>query len=154
MFREYLCTQDHFQLAKNQIDYWFCILAPELLERGELSFNAAGAMERDTLLAGITLVPSEDVCRSSSDYCHAHHQEFEKCYQLFGKSSSVIVNTFEKLEAKTFKALRTDYVAANIKVSYLVSHNGNSIPQRLKSSSRRSKYWIIFFVKQTSNVQV
>lgn len=86
---------------------------PELYERGELPY---GAVKRDILLPGMAPVPPEDVWRSIADGSHPHHQQLRKTFQNLGESSSIILNTFEELEAQTLKALRTDYAAANIKV--------------------------------------
>lgn len=86
---------------------------PELYERGELPY---GAVKRDILLPGMAPVPPEDVWRSIADGSHPRHQLHRKTFQNLGESSSIILNTFEELEAQTLKALRTDYAAANIKV--------------------------------------
>jgi hypothetical protein len=86
---------------------------PELYERGELPY---GAVKRDILLPGMAPVPPEDLWRAFADGSDHNHQPLRKTFQRLGESSSIILNTFEELEAETLKALRTDYVAANIKV--------------------------------------
>lgn len=89
---------------------------PELLERGDLPFSDVGGVRRDILLHGMDPIPAEDVWRSFADAGHPHHQFFVRSLSRLSESSSIIVNTFEELEAETFKALRTEFVAAIIKV--------------------------------------
>jgi hypothetical protein len=75
----------------------------EFLESGELPLNAAhGAMKRDKLLLpGMAPIPAEDVWRSFQDAGHPHHQFFVRSLSRLSESSSIVVNTFEELEAET-----------------------------------------------------
>ena len=93
----------------------------ELLERGELPFTDAGAMamkREHILLPGMAPIPVEDVWEPLADAHNRHHQFFVRSLSRLSESSSIIVNTFEELEAETFRALRTDFVLANIKVMF------------------------------------
>lgn len=91
---------------------------PELVERGELPFTAAGAKKKDITLPGMAAIPAEDVWESFADESHSNHKQIVKAAVRLKESASIIVNTFEELEAETFKALRTDFAAANIKVRH------------------------------------
>jgi hypothetical protein len=111
---------------------------PDLLKRGELPFTAAGATKKDILLPGMASILAEDVWGSLADGSHHNHQLIVKTALRVSECSAIIVNTFEELEADALKALRTDFVAASIKVPEILPVLLSDVPRMQRHGSQTS----------------
>ncbi|KAG0609478.1 hypothetical protein M758_8G187400 [Ceratodon purpureus] len=120
----------HTLFTMNAKELAFLIRIPQLFESGELpGLNADDVMKSDISMPGMAPLPVEGVWGVFKDETVGHHQQVKEAFRRLPESKSIILNTFEELEAETLEALRTDYVAANIKVPELLPILLSSIPR-------------------------
>ena len=93
-------------------------------------------MKRDITLPGtVSPVPADDVWYCFTDEGQPLYQPLQETFRSLGESSSILVNTFEELEAETLQALSTAFGAAGTKVqSALFIRTSLGLPAIYRSS--------------------